>query len=364
MPSALQQHLGRRGPAVVGHRHRGRVGAGLADRDQVAAPERRQAWRSKVSVLSQIGPSTRASAVLDRWRRRPGAARRPAGRARSGRGSDGCAPYSAGRMSSVMPVSRTTIARLRALADVEHARHEPARPRHEEAPRLDASRAGRRSGGRASTSAGSLPAEVLGRRHGRPARRPGSRRRRRACRTPGARRRSGRAPRARAGRRRATRPPRPAASRRGGGSRAQRSGPSARRRPDRAGQLGLGHAELRGPAPDREAGVASRASTSGLRRSRTSSAAPAARPARAGAAASSASSSGLSTATQRSGSPPAAGADRRPQVRVGLADALERDPVVRDPGPPRHGPLAARDDVRAQPGRAEPRDDRRARRSP
>ena len=51
-----------------------------------------------------------------------------------------------------------------------------------------------------------------------------------------------------------------------------------------------------------------------------------------------------------------------PQVGVGLADPLERDPLVRDAGPPGDRPLAARDDVGAEAARCvrggQPRDDR------
>jgi hypothetical protein len=53
------------------------------------------------------------------------------------------------------------------------------------------------------------------------------------------------------------------------------------------------------------------------------------------------------------------GADDRRQVRVGLADALDRDPVVPEAGPPGDRPLAARDDVRSETGgRREPDDGR------
>ena len=58
--------------------------------------------------------------------------------------------------------------------------------------------------------------------------------------------------------------------------------------------------------------------------------------------------------------PPVAGRpDCRPQVRVGLADALERDPLVRQAGRRRRRPLAARHDVRSRSGVAA-----RRRRSP
>jgi hypothetical protein len=45
------------------------------------------------------------------------------------------------------------------------------------------------------------------------------------------------------------------------------------------------------------------------------------------------------------------------QVRIGLADALERDPLVLEPGPPCDRPLTTRDDVRVEPERSQPRDD-------
>ncbi len=45
-----------------------------------------------------------------------------------------------------------------------------------------------------------------------------------------------------------------------------------------------------------------------------------------------------------------------PQVRVGLADPLERDPVVRDPGSAGDRPFAARHDIRPESDRADPGD--------
>ena len=64
------------------------------------------------------------------------------------------------------------------------------------------------------------------------------------------------------------------------------------------------------------------------------------------------------------GPPACRGAHAAPQVGVGLADALEGDPVVRDAGAPRDRPLTARHDVRpeAEPATVTPR--RRRRRSP
>jgi hypothetical protein len=48
----------------------------------------------------------------------------------------------------------------------------------------------------------------------------------------------------------------------------------------------------------------------------------------------------------------------RPEVRVGLADALERDAAVRDAGPPGDRPLAARDNVRIESQAVDPGHDR------
>jgi hypothetical protein len=48
----------------------------------------------------------------------------------------------------------------------------------------------------------------------------------------------------------------------------------------------------------------------------------------------------------------------RPQVRIGLADALERDPAVGDAGPRSGSPFTAGDDVRSQAAPADLGDDR------
>ena len=110
------------------------------------------------------------------------------------------------------------------------------------------------------------------------------------------------------------------------------------------------------PAPTARPGWVSGA-TSGLSRYRTSRRGAAIRRA---IEASAAASSGDSSDTQRSGRPSRAARDRGPQVRVGLADPLQRDPIVRDAGPGRRRPFAARDDVRAQvPCSRRGRDDRR-----
>ena len=138
--------------------------------------------------------------------------------------------------------------------------------------------------------------------------------------------------------------------------------PQARRRGERIGrlrQLGLGQPELARAAPDRErvvglgrdVGVETEQDVDRL-----------AEPARAARRASTASSSTDSTATQRSGSPIPRRANRSPQVRIGLADALERDPAVREPGRVRCRPLPARDDIRTEPAsgrRADRADDGR-----
>ena len=257
VPSALEQHLGRRRAAVVGHRHRGRVGA---------RPRRSRPGRRAAAAAGGGGRRCRCSRRSGRrrgrrWRRslRPSASR-PA--ASTGRPSEvsarigWLAPYRAGRISSVMPASRTTMrSRLGPLADVEHARHEPAGLRHEEAarvPRPAAPAAG--PPGRASTSArasrpkcsgvGTVPASPTG--NPPPTSNVSNPVATRADqgehRQPAADRV---APRVHGAQLRADVEVDPACAQR-----------AVLREPgDRAGQLGLGHAELRGPAPDREAGV-------------------------------------------------------------------------------------------------------------
>ena len=126
---------GGRGPAVVRRRQRRAVRAGVADRDEVAARG------------AAAGGARRARRSI----RRSGRGRRP-GRASDrpgdappssiGRPSDVSAttswraPYSAGRISSVMPASRTTWRPPR-VPDVEHPRDEPAGAGDEEPPGLD-----------------------------------------------------------------------------------------------------------------------------------------------------------------------------------------------------------------------------------
>ena len=260
-----------------------------------------------------------------------------------------------------MPASRTT---TRSASDAR-ARGAPAPPASparatRNRPGSTARRAGRRSGGSASSSGGSSRAKWAGVGHGariadREAAADVERVEALAARPDQARAAPGRA-----GRRRARRRPRPAANRRGGGSRA-RERPAVRAiAAAGAGELGLGHAELRGAAADGQAGV-------GLGRHvgvepeedverRSAATAEAGPPA---SRASASSSSGLSTATQRSGSPSAAArtAARRSAGVLPIPSSVIR--ALADAGLSGRGPLAARDDVRGEPARREPRDDRR-----
>ena len=242
------------------------------------------------------------------------------------------APYRPGRMSSVIPASRTTW-RPAALADVEDARRPASRPGRR-APGRVRSRGGSGGGrrGSASSRAGQLAREP--RRAWVPARRAGQ-----TGNPPPTSSVSNVVDRCRAtarpapapcGRRRARHRPRRAATRRGGGCPRGRSGPSGPPPASMAAAISVSvMPNLAAPRPDGEAGerlgrdvrvepvedVERRRAGAGRARS-----------------ASAAASSGDSMAIQRSGCPSAAAADRGPQVGVGLADALERDPVVRDAG--------------------------------
>ncbi len=94
--------------------------------------------------------------------------------------------------------------------------------------------------------------------------------------------------------------------------------------------------------------------TSGLSRTSTSSGGRPRRPrpARRAIAVSTSPSSADSRATHSSGFAPARGrADRGAEVGIGLAHALQGDPVVGDARPAGDGPLAARHDVGAEPAR-------------
>ena len=155
-----------------------------------------------------------------------------------------------------MPASRTTTrsASARSRTWSTRATSQPA-PRDEEPPGLDGQARRPPVGGRASSSAASLAREVGGRRDrarvaDREAAADVERVEALAARADAARAAPGPG-----GRRRATRRPRPAASRRGGGCRAPGAARPPRARATAAGQLGLGHAELRATRADGEAGV-------------------------------------------------------------------------------------------------------------
>ena len=159
-----------------------------------------------------------------------------------------------------------------AIADVEDTRDQPAGPRDERASWLDREAARPAVLGDRLEQSGELAGEALGLGPGSSSGRPGSRHRRRACRSPLARHREARrppSPRRTASRQAST--ARTATRHAGGAAWADRPVRSdvTPRRPRR---LGLGHPELRRAVADGEAGDASRASTSGLSRTRTSSA--------------------------------------------------------------------------------------------
>ena len=318
-------------------------------------------WRSKVSVLSQIGPSTRASV------------------ASIAAPSDASPSPSSGRPSEVSATigwSRAVQRRadqlrhagiedddalgLGPLADVEHARHEPARLRDEEPAGLDGQARRPPVRGQRVEQRPDLAAEVLGGRHGRPGRRPGTRRRRRTCRSPRVPRRSAREtarPRRTASRQASTAPsceptwrwiPR------------ARSGPSSGSPATAPVSSVSVMPNFEDPRPTARPAWVSGV-TSGLRRNRTSRGgwlrlpSPARRGDR-GQLRQLVGALDRDPAKRRAvGRRP----DGGPQVRRRLADPLERDPVVRDAGRARRRPLAATR-RRSRPGRRP----RAARRSP
>ena len=286
---------------------------------------------------SRANRSTRRSAP----RRPAGSIQAPAsgpvdaaGPARSAPRSRAARRTAPGRMSSVMPASSTTWRPPRSRTCRTRA-SEPAGPCHDVRVRARWPAAlGRRSAGVASSSAGQLTRESRGRRRrARPARRPGTRRRRRACRT------SRWTPRHSAGNRQA------AADRVAPGvdraelrpdvqvdpARPERSVGGRRRARSRPAISISVIPNLEPPAPTASPACVSGA-TSGLSRYRTSSGgerravARAARQRRRLLGRLERRSSGA--ARRR-----AAARDGGAQVGVGLADPLERDPLVRDAGP-------------------------------
>ena len=176
-PVRLEEDLRRPRPAVVGRDERGRVGAGVGDGHEVAAPQRRQV------VGARARRSTRRSAL------RPGSARgagrrpsRPPGPARSGRRSGG------GRRTA--PAGSARSCRHRARPGARRGRARGGRGRPASRPGRPASDRARWRGGSAgdpracaSSSAGSSRAKRSGAGPGSSAGGPGTRRRGRACRT-------------------------------------------------------------------------------------------------------------------------------------------------------------------------------------
>ena len=272
----------------------------------------------------------------------------------------GCrAPYSAGRMSSVIPASMTTCGPPRSRTWSTLATSQPERATSAR-PGSIARRRGRRSSGMPSSSVRQLASEPVG--SGRrlvEAAGPGSRHRHRACRTSGGPPRSSAddAP-ARAGPRRARRPRPGAATRRAGARPRGRTAPPAwsdshSTRPVASVSVSP---NLEAPSPTSRPGIGLGRCTSGLSRTRTSSAGRPRRPSPARRAILR-DRLGLVRRLERDprqrhaadrGRP-----DGGPQVRVGLADALERDPAVRHAGLARDRPLPARDDVRAEAARCD-----------
>ena len=169
----LQDDLRRSRAAVVGRGQCGRVRSGVADRDEIAPPERRQdvpaelVGRLADRPVDVDGPGAVDDPGAGRRRRRRGA-RGPGAASTTGRPSEVSAtigwraPYSAGRMSSVMPASRTTIRPSRSRTWSTRATSQPARATRNR-PGSIARRVGRRSAGSASSSSGSSRANRSGR---------------------------------------------------------------------------------------------------------------------------------------------------------------------------------------------------------
>ena len=262
-----------------------------------------------------------------------------------------------------MPVSSTTWRPPRSRTWRTRATRKPARATSAR-PGSIARRRGRRSAGIASSSAGSSRANRAGSGAASPSGRTGKPPPMSSVSNSGrVPPRAARGARAHAGPHPATRRPPGAASRHGGGSRGARA---RRRRPTTSTAADSSSAVIPNfdvPAPTASSRSVS-GTTSGFSRKSTSSRAPRRRSMRPGD-----SHERLGLVQRFDRDPPKrrpvgrcpAG---RPQVGVGLADALERDPVVRQAGPPGDRPLAARDDVGVE---AETRDashDRARRRSP
>ena len=362
----------RRPSAERAVRRRGGPAAAAAGRcrstpsDAAYAPASRIATRSprrsggrscvpSASVDSQIGPSTRAG---DRSRAGARSATAVDGPPERGQRDDRVAGAVQRRPDQLGHAGVEDDLAPAAVADVEDARDQPARPGDEEPAGLDreAGRApvvGDRLEQRPAARARSARARVPARRAGR----PGTRRRRRACRTCRSSRATGAASASAAPDRVAPRVDR--AELRPDvevdAARPKRGRPGRRRPSIAAGDLGLGHAELRAARADGQAGQ---------RLGRDVGVEPVA------------------------GRRAAVGRRRRPRVRsaqrLGLLRRLERDPperpsrrprrataarrsasvlpipssVIRSfgtPGAARDRPLAARDDVRPEARAPRPR---------
>ena len=229
-------------------------------------------WTPRLSVDSQIGPSTRDGS-------------RFAGRSCStGRPSDVSATIAVAGAIERRP-DQLRHPRIEddlpapALADVKHPGDEPARAGDQEPAWFDREAGRRRSAGSPGGPGISRANRAGPRRRARRRRRPGSRRRDRACRSRRSHHARARRPPQHAGRRRATHRPHRAASRRGGGSRAGRSGPGGRLRPRSRSAISASVIpNFEPPAPTARPGRVSGATSGFSRRGRRAAALPADAP--------------------------------------------------------------------------------------
>ncbi len=343
------------------HRRRAGPGAGEAGRCRSTTARRRTRRRRGSRRGRRDGAAAGGARRARRSTRRSGRGRRPARSAADGSRRSSTvwpsevsattswrAPYRAGRISSVMPASRTTWRPARSRTWSTRATSQPARATRNR-PGSIASRRGRRSAGMRVEERRQLPREPA---PGRGAGSPSGRDREPAADVERVEVGS-RPPRTSANE--GERPPdavapgvdraelRPDVEVDAAQAQAAAGGPDDI---DRLGQLGLGQAELaepprptakRGMRLGRDVGVEAEQHVdwpSG-RHARVRPAEPARRASRARRPTRRRASSSASPSRGRP--------DGRPQVGVGLADALERDPRVGDAGRRRSGPLAARD---------------------
>ena len=348
-----EQDLRRSRTAVVGRAERGRVRAGIGDRDEVAAPQRRQ-----VVCAERVGRFADRPFDADRLR------------------AAGPGPSSTGRPSEVRADDRMAGAVQRrpdqlghpridddlapaAVAHVEDAGDQPAGPRHERPSRLDrqacrppirGDRVEQRPAARGRSAPGSGPARRAGG--------PGTRRRGRACRTS----RSSHASSAvdREGLADGVPPGVDRAELRSDvqvdAARPQTARPR-RRRPSTAAAISVSVIpNFEAPAPTARPAERLRSDVGvepvedvepRVRRPRATARAPA-------RAASSRRFEGHPAQRILDGRP-----SRGAQVARRLADALERDALVGHAGSPGDRPLAARDHVGTEPACGDRRDDRR-----